>query len=85
MRAERFLPRAWLCLEIALTRDRAELISARLAKEQDRLRVLLEVNNHVVTKLDITELLRAASASIRGYFRNDFTGFWRSLSANRNA
>jgi formate hydrogenlyase transcriptional activator len=63
-------------LEIALTRDRAELYQRELAKEHDRLSVLLEVNNHVVTKLDIVELLRAASASIRSYFRNDFTGFW---------
>ena len=37
---------------------------------------LLEVNNHVVSKLDIMELFRSASASIRSYFRNDFTGFW---------
>ena len=27
-------------------------------------------------KLDIDELFRSASASIRTYFRNDFTGFW---------
>jgi len=65
-----------VALEIALTRDRAELYQRELAKEHDRLRVLLEVNNHVVTKLDIMDLLRAASASIRSYFRNDFTGFW---------
>ncbi|HEY2236431.1 MAG TPA: sigma 54-interacting transcriptional regulator [Candidatus Angelobacter sp.] len=65
-----------VALEIALTRDRAELYQRELAKEHDRLRVLLEVNNHVVTKLDAIELFRAASASIRSYFHNDFTGFW---------
>ncbi len=65
-----------VALEMALTRERAERYQGELAKEHDRLRVLLEVNNHVVTKLDIMELLRAASASIRSYFRNDFTGFW---------
>jgi formate hydrogenlyase transcriptional activator len=64
-----------VALEITLTRDRAELYQRELAKEHDRLRVLLEVNNHVVTKLDIIELFRAASASIRSYFHNDFTGF----------
>src|SRR4051794_22603448 len=63
-------------LEIALTRDRAELYQRELAKEHDRLSVLLEVNNHVVTKLDMIELFRAAAASIRSYFRDDFTGFW---------
>jgi formate hydrogenlyase transcriptional activator len=36
----------------------------------------LEINNHIVSKLDIKELFRSASASIRRYFRNDFTGFW---------
>jgi transcriptional regulator of acetoin/glycerol metabolism len=65
-----------VALEIALTRDRAELYQRELAREHDRLRVLLEVNNHVVTKLDTIELFRAASASIRSYFHNDFTGFW---------
>jgi formate hydrogenlyase transcriptional activator len=65
-----------VALEIALTRDRAELYQRELSKEHDRLRVLLEVNNHVVSKLDIIELFRAASASIRSYFHNDFTGFW---------
>ena len=45
-------------------------------KERDRLRLLLEINNHIVSKLDINELFRSASASIRTYFRNDFTGFW---------
>jgi len=65
-----------VALEIALTRDRAELYQRELAKEHDRLRVLLEVNNHVVTKLDTIELFRAASASIRSYCHNDFTGFW---------
>lgn len=65
-----------VAIEIALTRDRAELYQRELAKEHDRLRVLLEVNNHVVTKLDMIELFRAAAASIRSYFRDDFTGFW---------
>jgi len=65
-----------VALEIALTSERAESYQRELTKERDRLRVLLEVNNHVVSKLDITELFRAASASIRSYFHNDFTGFW---------
>ena len=65
-----------VALEIALTRDRAELYHRELAQERDRLRVLLEINNHLTTRLDVVELFRAASASIRSYFRNDFTGFW---------
>ena len=47
-----------------------------MVKERDRLRLLLEINNHIVSKLDINELFRSASASIRAYLLNDFTGFW---------
>ena len=65
-----------VALECALARDSAELYQRQVAKERDRLRVLLEINNYVVTKLDILELFRAASISIRSYFENDFSGFW---------
>ena len=65
-----------VALECALARDNAELYQRLVVKERDRLRLLLEINNHIVSKLDINELFRSASASIRTYFRNDFTGFW---------
>ena len=65
-----------VALECALARDSAELYQRQVVKERDRLRLLLEINNHIVSKLDIDELFRSASASIRTYFRNDFTGFW---------
>ncbi|MFZ3210976.1 MAG: sigma 54-interacting transcriptional regulator [Terriglobales bacterium] len=65
-----------VALECALARDSAELYHRQVAQERDRLRLLLEINNHIVSKLDITDLFRSASASIRSYFRNDFTGFW---------
>jgi formate hydrogenlyase transcriptional activator len=65
-----------VALECALARDNAQLYQRQVVKERDRLRLLLEINNHIVSKLDINELFRSASASIRTYFRNDFTGFW---------
>jgi len=65
-----------IALECALARDSAELYHRQVVKERDRLRLLLEINNYIVSKLDINELFRSASASIRSYFRNDFTGFW---------
>jgi formate hydrogenlyase transcriptional activator len=65
-----------VALECALARDSAELYQRQVVQERDRLRLLLEINNHIVSKLDIHELFRSASASIRSYFRNDFTGFW---------
>ena len=65
-----------VALECALARDSAELYQRLVVKERDRLRLLLEINNHIVSKLHIDELFRSASASLRGYFHNDFTGFW---------
>ena len=65
-----------VALESAMANDAAEAYQRELARERDRLRLLLEINNHIVTKLDVNELFRAASASIRKYFANDFTSFW---------
>ena len=65
-----------VALECALARDVAEHYQRQVVKERDRLRLLLEINNYVVSKLDINELFRSASTSIRSYFRNEFTGFW---------
>src|SRR6202451_2784223 len=65
-----------VALEGAVARDAAELYQRQLAHERDRLRLLLEINNQVVTQLGVNELFRAASSSIRRYFANDFTGFW---------
>jgi formate hydrogenlyase transcriptional activator len=65
-----------VALEGAVARDAAELYQRQLAHERDRLRLLLEMNNQVVTQLGVNELFRSASSSIRKYFANDFTGFW---------
>ncbi len=65
-----------VALECAVARDSAERYQQQVAKERDRLKLLLEINNHIVSKLDINELFQSASASIRNYFGNDFTGFW---------
>jgi formate hydrogenlyase transcriptional activator len=65
-----------VALESAVATDAAQLYQRQLAHERDRLRLLLEINNQVVTQLDINELFRSASSSIRKYFANDFTGFW---------
>jgi len=65
-----------VALECAVARDSAERYQRQVAKERDRLKLLLEINNYIVSKLDINDLFRSASASIRNYFHNDFTGFW---------
>src|SRR5215472_1063789 len=65
-----------VAFEFALAKDNAELYQRQVVRERDRLRLLLEINNHIVSKLDINELFRSAGASIRTYFRDDFAGFW---------
>ena len=64
-----------VALENALAITSVEAYQRDLARERDRLSLLLEINNHVVTILDINDLFRAASASIRRHFANDFTSF----------
>ena len=64
-----------VALENALAISSVEAYQRDLTRERDRLSLLLEINNHVVTILDINELFRAASASIRKHFANDFTSF----------
>jgi len=49
-----------VALECALARDCAEQCQRELAIERHRLRLLLEINNHLVTKLDINDLFRSA-------------------------
>jgi formate hydrogenlyase transcriptional activator len=65
-----------VALECARARDRADQYQRELARERDRLQLLLEINNHLVSKLDINDLFRSASASIRTHFRSDFAGLW---------
>ena len=63
-------------LESAISVDKAESYQKQLLKERDRLRLVLEINNHVISHLDVNNLLRVASASIRKHFANEFAGFW---------
>src|SRR5271165_1254032 len=64
-----------VALENAVAISSVEAYQRDLTRERDRLSLLLEINNHVVTILDINDLFRAASASIRKHFTNDFTSF----------
>src|SRR5262249_39312247 len=43
----------------------------QLARERDRLRLLLDVNNQVVSNIELRELLRAISASLRSAMQCD--------------
>ena len=56
----------------ALNFERAEEARRELTAERDRLRLLLEVNNAVVTHLDLHELLAAIAASLRAVLHHEF-------------
>src|SRR5271165_2418555 len=63
-------------LEGALESDAAKSYQRQLLAERDRWKLLLEINNHVISYLDVKELFRAACASLREYFDNDFAAIW---------
>jgi formate hydrogenlyase transcriptional activator len=63
-------------LEGALAFESAGEYHRELVHERARLKLLLEITNHVISQLEMDGFFRAASASIRRFFGNDFTGFW---------
>ena len=54
-----------IAVENALNFEQAQSVQHQLKEEHDRLRLLLDVNNTVVSALDLRELLNAVSASLR--------------------
>lgn len=83
-RAERLLTDARDHLEVRVVERTTELTQAneelqgtraKLQHEKDRLKLLLELNNSIVSKLDLRGLLRDISASLRGLMQCDAVGF----------
>src|ERR1700692_5086755 len=62
-----------VAVDNVLTFQSAQAYQRQLARERDRLRVLLEVNNAMVSKLDLHALLSAISASLRGVIHHEYT------------
>lgn len=54
-----------VALDNALNFEQVQAVQQQLQEERDRLSILLEVNNAVVSVLDLRELLNAVSASLR--------------------
>jgi formate hydrogenlyase transcriptional activator len=54
-----------VAVDNALNFEQAQSVQQQLTQERDRLSLLLEVNNTVVSALDLHELLNAVSASLR--------------------
>jgi formate hydrogenlyase transcriptional activator len=65
-----------VALDAAFAFESAGKYHRELEHERDRLKLLLEITNHVMSALGMDEFFRAASASIRKFFGNDATGFW---------
>ena len=54
-----------IAVENALNFEQVQSVQQQLKEEHDRLRLLLDVNNTIVSALDLRELLSAVSASLR--------------------
>jgi formate hydrogenlyase transcriptional activator len=65
-----------VALECALARDTAELYHREVVKQRDRLSLLLEINNHIVSKLEAQELFQAVAGSMRKHLGNEMTSLW---------
>jgi formate hydrogenlyase transcriptional activator len=62
-----------VAVDNALNFRDAQIYEEQLSRERDRLRLLLEVNNALVSNLDLRELLKAIAACLRRVIRHDYT------------
>src|SRR5260370_82772 len=60
----------------ALTTRASNSMQANVEREKDRLKLLLDMTNALVSNLEFHELLRAISASIRRVMQCDSVGVW---------
>jgi len=65
-----------MLLDRAFTLRAAEEYQRDLARERDRLRLLLDITNEVASHLDMQEVFRVASESVRRFFSVEGTGLW---------
>jgi len=67
----------------ALTTQESNSMQAELEHEKDRLKLLLDMTNTLVSNLELRDLLRAISASIRQDMHCDSVGVWLPDSERR--
>ncbi|HEY2013234.1 MAG TPA: sigma 54-interacting transcriptional regulator, partial [Bryobacteraceae bacterium] len=65
---------AALAIDDALNFEASKVAQAALQHKNDRLKLLLEVNNTIVSNLELRDLLRAISASLRSVMQCDGVG-----------
>jgi len=62
-----------VAVDNVLTHESAVSYQQQLAMERDRLRMLLEINNTLVTHLELRDLFSGLSAALRRAFRHDYS------------
>jgi formate hydrogenlyase transcriptional activator len=62
-----------VAVDNALNFQDAQVYQEQLSRERDRLRLLLEINNALVSNLDLRELLKEIAACLRRVIRHDYT------------
>jgi formate hydrogenlyase transcriptional activator len=63
--AQRVADQVAVAVENALNYQKAQALQEQVTRERDRLKLLLDVNNAVVSQLSLAELFRAIPASVR--------------------
>src|SRR5918992_944353 len=63
-----------VAVDNALHSQEAQALQQQLARERDRLQLLLEVTDSVISNLDLREVLRAVSATLRRVMHCDVAG-----------
>ena len=71
-----------MAVDNTLRHQDAQRLQAELKHERDRLRLLLDLNNNMVSNLDLRAVLRAISASIRRVMECDMVGVTFPDAAN---
>jgi formate hydrogenlyase transcriptional activator len=65
-----------VAVENALNFEEARSYQQLLLRERDRLRLLLQVNNSVISHLELSDLFQAVSSALRDCFHHEYTGLW---------
>ena len=61
-----------VAVDNALNHQAAQALQQQLEHERDRLKLLLDLNNSVVSTLDLRQLFRAISANVRQVMECDY-------------
>jgi formate hydrogenlyase transcriptional activator len=63
-----------IAVQNSLNFERARTFEQRAARERDRIRLLLEINNALVSNLDLNQVVKTVSASLRDILPHDAAG-----------